>query len=369
MNNHNNNNNNNNSDHFTKLPDDLFILILTKLRHQDFKFLFRCSLVSKHFACLIPLMPSISISISPTKSSSLKDVVDPSNSSSQDVADRFIDRKMDYLTSLRPQIQNAFGFLKKFDSIRSLDVMFVTDDEDDDNNNNKQKEIFRYGFLPSLINWKTKFDFKLQSFVFLFAQSVSKISDKSDDVIMLHGDVTVTPEELELRLYSSFNGVVDSIEWGNVTSCLLIQHPKLREILISGSRKGGKISLRDQQIVDLKSSLSPEDVSKIAGIGSGIGVTINVKSAFVPVLRLSGTGYVMNSVSLVVVRVGRRLYQPESDGFLSDSDTDSSDEDDGEDVYDENDILNWDFDDDEEVFREAVISILVNHKEKMKRET
>ncbi|KAJ0494569.1 hypothetical protein HanRHA438_Chr12g0566251 [Helianthus annuus] len=346
----------NNSDPFTTLPHDLFILILTKIRQQDFKFLFRCSLISKHFASAIPLMPSVSISISPPNCSK-KPASDYPKSSLQDVADRFIDRKMDYLTSLRPQIQNALNFLKKFNSIRSLDVIFITDED------HEQKEGgFCYGFLPSLINWKTKFDFKLQSFVFLFASSVFSITEDvtSPDV--------VTQEELELRLYSSFHGVVDSIEWGNVMSCLLIQHPMLGEITISGSRKGGKIRLTNQEIVDLKSSLSPEDVSRIAGNGNGIGVTINVKSAYVPVLRLPVSGYVMNSVSLVVVRVGRRLYQPGEDGFPSDSDTDSSDEDD-HDEYDDGDILNWDFDCDEDVFREAVTSILIHHKDKMRRET
>ncbi|KAI3814238.1 hypothetical protein L1987_18988 [Smallanthus sonchifolius] len=337
-------------DQFTTLPHDLFILILTKIRQQDFKFLFRCSLISKHFASAIPLMPSVSISISPPNSPK------PSpDYSLQDVADRFIDRKKDYLTSLRPQIQNALLFLKKFDTIRSLNVLFITDDDDD-----------RYGFLPTLINWKTKFDFKLQSFVFLFAQSVV---EKSGEEAVTSLDV-VTAEELELRLYSSFHGVVDSIEWGNVMSCLLVQHPMLREITIAGSREGGKISLTIQEIADLRNSLSPEDVSRIAGNGNRIGVTINVKSAYIPILRLPTTGYVMHSVSLVVVRVGRRFSQPGEDGFRSDSDTDTdtSDEDD-EDEYDDSDILNWDFDNGEDVFREAVTSILMHHKDKMKRET
>lgn len=354
-------------DEFSRLPDDLFILILTKIRQQDFKFLFQCSLISKLFASSIPLMPSVSISISPPNSP--KPTSDYSKSSLQDVADRFIDRKMDYLTSLRPQIQNALIFLKRFNRIRSLDVVFVTDDDDDE-----QKEGgFRYGFLPSLINWKTKFDFKLQSFVFLFAQSVVRKSEQTEEAMAVVEEVTA--EELELRLYSSFHGVVDSIEWGNVMSCLLVQHPMLDEITIAGSRKGGKICLTDQEIVDLRNSLSPEDVSRISGNGNGIGVTINVKSAYIPVLRLRSSGYAMKGVSLVVVRVGRRLYQPGEDGFRTGNDsedTDDDSDDDREDAhieYDDNDILNWDFDPEEEVFREAVTLILIHHKDKMHRET
>ncbi|KAI3795035.1 hypothetical protein L1987_37679 [Smallanthus sonchifolius] len=139
---------------------------------------------------MIPLMPSVSISISPLNS------LKPSpNYSLQDVADRFIDRKKDYLPSLRPQIQNALLFLKKFHTIRSLDVLFITDDDD--------------GFLPT------------------FAQSV--VEKSKEEAIN-----DVTAEELELRLYSSFPGVVDSIEWGNVISCLVVQHPMLREITIVG---------------------------------------------------------------------------------------------------------------------------------------
>lgn len=349
-------------DQFTRLPDDLFILILTKIRQQDFKFLFRCSLISKHFASSIPIMPCVSISISPPDSS--KPTPDYSKSSLQDVADQFIDRKMDYLTSLRPQIQKALNFLKKFDRIRSLDIVFITDDDDE------QKEGgFRYGFLPSLISWKTKFDFKLQSFVFLFARSVIGKTEQTDEAVAAVDEVTA--EELELRLYSSFHGVVDSIEWGNVMSCLLVQHPMLDEITISGSRKGGKIWLTKQEIRELRNSLSPEDVSRIAGNGNGIGVTINVKSAYIPFLRLPSSGYVMKSVSLVVVRVGRRLYQPEDDGAPADTDSDSDSDNDSDDriEYDDNDIINWDFDSDEQVFREAVTSILVDHKDKMRRET
>ncbi|KAK9066253.1 hypothetical protein SSX86_013574 [Deinandra increscens subsp. villosa] len=322
-------------------------------------------------------MPSVSISISPPNPP--KPSSDYSKSSSlQDVADRFIDRKMDYLTSLRPQIQNALIFLRKFHTIRSLDVVFITDDDIEDGEQKQQKGGFRYGFLPSLINWKTKFDFKLQSFVFLFAQSVH--TEKEADSVTSLADVT-DEEELELRLYSAFHGVVDSIEWGNVMSCLLVQHPMLRDVTIAGSSKGGKICLTNKSIVDLRNSLSPEDVARING--NGIGVTINVKSAYIPGLRLPKTGYVMSSVSLVVVRVGRRLYQPGGDdGFRTEDsdDTDSSDEDDdygyghghghGHIEYgDDSDILDWDFESDEEVFREAVTSILIHHKDKMKRET
>lgn len=357
------NNSNSQQDHFTKLPDDLFIFILTKISQQDFKFLFRCSLISKQFAYSIPLMPCVSISISPPNIRKTR--LDYSKESLQDVADRFIDRKMDYLTSLRPQIQKALTFLKKFNQIQSLDVVFTTDDDHE-----FTAGRFRYGFLPSLVNWKTKFDFKLQSFVFLFAQNVVKKTEETGEV------EDVTAEELELRLYSSFHGVVDSIEWGNVMSCLLVQHPMLREITIAGSRKGGKICLKNQEIVDLRKSLSPEDVTRISGNGNGIGVTINVKSAYVPVLCLPLSGFVMKAVSLVVVRVGRRLYQPGEDGFRnetdSDTDTDNDTDDDHEDSrieYDDNDIINWDYDSEEAVFREAVTTILVHHKDKMHRET
>ncbi|XP_071704685.1 F-box protein At4g18380-like [Rutidosis leptorrhynchoides] len=355
-------------DHFTKLPDDLLIFILTKITQQDFKFLFRCSLVSKLFASSIPLMPRVSISISPPNTR--KPGSDYSKSRLQDVADRFIDRKMEYLTSLRPQIQKALTFLKKFHHVQSLDVVFTTDDDHE-----FKEDGFRYGFLPSLINWKTKFDFKLQSFVFLFAKYVNRKTEETEET----GEVDeVTPEELELRLYSSFHGVVDSIEWGNVMSCLLVQHPMLREITISGSRKGGKIFLKNEEIVDLRNSLSPEDITRISENGNGIGVTINVKSAYVPILYLPLSGFVMKGVSLVVVRVGRRLYQPGDDGFrsgtdsFSDSDSDNETDDDHEDnriEYDDNDIINWDYDSEEEVFREAVTSILVHHKDKMHRET
>lgn len=355
-------NSNTPQDQFLRLPDDLLIFILTKIREQDFKFLFRCSLISKHFASSILCMNSVSISISPP--SSTKPALDHSKSSLLDVADRFINRKMDYLTSLRPQIQNALIFLKKFHTIRRLDVVFITDDDDD------HVDVgFRYGFLPSLVNWKTKFDFKLQSFVFLFAQSVLEKTEETEEVLD-----HASPEELELRLYSSFHGVVDSIEWGNVMSCLLVQHPTLDDITIAGSRKGGKIWLKDQEIVDLRNSLSPEDVSKIAGNGNGIGVTINVKSAYVPVLCLPLSEKVMKAVSLVVVRVGRRLYQSGEDGLSTDKDSDTdedSDEDreDGQTEYDDNDILNWEYDSEDEVFREAVTSILLHHKDKMHRET
>lgn len=352
-------------DQFSRLPDDLFILILTKIRQQDFKFLSRCSLVSKLFASSIPLMPYVSISISPPNSP--KPISDYSKSSLQDVADRFIDRKMDYLTSLRPQIQKALIFLKKFTMIRSLDVVFITDDDDEPKDGG-----FRYGFLPSLINWKTKFDFKLQSFVFLFAKSILTKTEQTEEAMAVINEVTA--EELELRLYSSFHGVVDSIEWGNVMSCLLVQHPMLREITIAGSRKGGKIYLTAQEILDLRNSLSPEDVSRIAGNGNGIGVSINVKSAYIPVLRLPSSGYAMKSVSLVVVRVGRRLYQPGEDGFPNETDTDSDtdsddDHEDSQVEYDDNDIINWDFEPEEDVFREAVTSILVDHRDKLQRET
>ncbi|CAH1427230.1 unnamed protein product [Lactuca virosa] len=279
-------------DQFSKLPDDLFVLILTKIRQQDFKFLSRCSLISKLFASSIPLMPSVSISISPPNTP--KPTSDFSKSSLQDVADRFIDRKMDYLTSLRPQIQKALIFLKKFTMIRALDVVFITDDDDEDD---PKEGGFRYGAN------------------------------------------------------------------GGSHGC---NQP--------GSRKGGKICLTAQEILDLRNSLSPEDVSRISGNGNGIGVTINVKSAYIPVLRLPSSGYAMKSVSLVVVRVGRRLYHPGDEAFPTETDTetDSDSDDDHEDgqiEYDDNDIINWEFDSEEEVFREAVTLILVDHKDKMQRET
>ncbi|KAJ9537843.1 hypothetical protein OSB04_030576 [Centaurea solstitialis] len=109
--------------------------------------------------------------------------------------------KMDYWTSFWLQIQKALILLKRFNEITSFSSPMTT------MYRNKNQVFFKDFFH----RWKTKFDFKLQSFVvFLFTQSVIREPDLTEAAMDAIDNVTA--KEILLWLYSPFHGVVDSIK-------------------------------------------------------------------------------------------------------------------------------------------------------------
>ncbi|CAH1439992.1 unnamed protein product [Lactuca virosa] len=70
-------------------------------------------------------------------------------------------------------------------------------------------------FFPSLINWKTKFNFKLQTFVFLFAQvaydvSLSDDGWSSEIFSIISGNTSTSWERLDVGVVLSHSFELES---------------------------------------------------------------------------------------------------------------------------------------------------------------
>ncbi|KAL2535938.1 uncharacterized protein Fot_17329 [Forsythia ovata] len=121
-------------------------------------------------------------------------------------------------------------------------------------------------------------------------------------------------------------------EWVYVL-CLLIKcHHSLKNATVSNSEKQGKLVLRDEQLNMWRNSFLKEETLDLE-----VSNVINIAS--VPLLLLPSSGYVMKDVFLVIVK----------------SPAESHDD------VGEEDIITWDFVEEDKLLGEAMKEILMNH--------
>lgn len=227
-----------------------------------------------------------------------------------------------------PLPSNFIEFLcicKKFIRLRSLHLEVLP-------------ESFLYGPVSqpfSFGRWKTKCTTKSHIFVSLLANSISSKNEHKEEIaeckLLLPTEYLIDMQAIYAESLSSH-----SCLWFGLVNLFIKMHPVLRSITITDSTKQGRmLCLRDVDVSDM--SAVKVEINRIGNV---------LKTLYLPVLHLPMSGMVMEELTVAMFKVGSVGEEARDDN----------------DGYDE--IVNWEFEDGEELFGEAVTAIFQNKKNK-----
>lgn len=311
---------------FHSIPDELLLSIFTMM--PDFKFVSQCSLVCKRFAFVITLMQNITVTFTGS------DCESEAQPHFQHVFDKKpcpysqVTPKMD-ITCLR-QTLKFINCLRKFKELTSVHIKFS------------------YGMGTSsstLLEWKAKFGPELEYAVAILPTSVQKKTKQELSQEQGDGDVpwVLTESELEQSLYMAYGCCQETVVRQTILYMLVEHHSKLRSVVITDSEKQGGLCIQDEQLLELRSRFRNKNLEQIF---EEVKIPRIFKVGYVPVVRLPALGFLLKGVILLI-------FKPKGEPSTS-----------GEEVDDDSDLLAWQCDG-EDVFRETLREILMNHKDRM----
>ncbi|KAH7861837.1 hypothetical protein Vadar_031529 [Vaccinium darrowii] len=292
---------------FQRLPDDIVLIIFDKV--SNVKWLCRCSMVSKRFFSLVPLVQTVSTRIfMPCK---------PVNNGLLGKFSKFLSNmvlkplRYFHKLALSPPLQShdppRLMFLCSLKQTRFLNFEFVS------------------GFNAindSVFQWGCQFNTKQASVTFLIATSLSKIMEPEEES---------EEEELGPRFYYSAMWVG---LWLHALCDVVTRHPMLQSITISDLINKGvpERCLGGEKLVECRNAVALAEES---------WAKRNVRVGCVPVLQLPRSGYVMKHATIMNYKM-----------YGDDYEVDSA-------------VLDA-FAEEEGVFLEAVEQILEHHRECIK---
>ncbi|XP_027080538.1 uncharacterized protein LOC113780971 isoform X2 [Coffea eugenioides] len=313
-------------DEFQRLPDELLLSIFTKM--PDFKYVCQCSLVCKRFASVITLVHNVTVTFISKECEVSEDLAHIQNAFDKKMSPQNqITPKMD-ITCLR-QTLKFINCLRKFKDLKSVHIKF--------------SYVETSSSTP--LEWKTKFGPELEYVVALLPTSIEKKTKQELSQDQEVGDVTwsLTESELEHSLYRAYGCCQETVVRQTILYMLVEHHSMLHSVTITDSEKQGRLCIQDEQLLELKNSFRNKDLEQIF---EEVKIPHIFKVGYVPVVRLPALGYLLKGVILLI-------FKPKEEPSAGD-----------EDVDDNSALLAWQYDD-EEVFRETVREMLVNHKERM----
>ncbi|KAK1398027.1 hypothetical protein POM88_007890 [Heracleum sosnowskyi] len=270
-----------NEDLFPRLTDDLLILILSMVS-GDLKFLCQCMLISKRFALLIPLISSGTLSIP-------------------------LPEYRSQFEFFKGQVVYVDKALRSFWNIRSLHLEFVEEECEE-----------------SILQWKAVFGSNTYTCACLAYNSITKLSSTGASAIAA-GSRTIN----NTKTGTIFRHIVDPNMW---RIFLAVGHPMVESVVITDSKRQGKVYFRNSELHDTRTYTNLLDVwnNRFAERRTSF------KFVEVPELRLPKSGFLMKGVYLAINKIGEHSAE--------------------DDKYD--DLLNCNFGPEENVFGEALNLIL-----------
>ncbi|KAL2456244.1 Uncharacterized protein Adt_46884 [Abeliophyllum distichum] len=315
-------------DYFGRLPEELLISIFTKL--ADLKFLCQCSLVCKRFASIMSHVSNVSLTLPNSEAVSLQSTQNECMLF-QEILRISSEEIPGFIQSLSIQKLNFTKFLQKFRKLESIYLEFAC-----------PRNISNSPFLK----WKAKCGssrIELESLVSLLPAAVhkkieSQLDEEQENQEMSRGFIR---SQLNNWVKLSF---MRCAEWVHILCILIKCHHSLKSVTITNSEKQGKLVLKDEQLITWRNGLLNQDPSLLNGHRLGCEFPNFVKIAMLRVLNLPLSGYLMKGVFLVIIKFSAELH--------------------ANDVGKE-DIMTWDYEEEEKVLGEAVKEILMNHKDQI----
>ncbi|KAK9059106.1 hypothetical protein SSX86_021725 [Deinandra increscens subsp. villosa] len=348
------------SSSLNRLPDEIILQILTKL--VDLKTLCFCHLVSRRFSSIVLQVDTVSF-IAPLLNPPTSD----HNTDSDPAATGFpkklfwslingvvlkpihLLRRM-VVPSTRPlppiissfygdSFRSAVSFLSKFRGVKSLSIELPSSTHRGIDNS-------------CLFKWKVKFGNRIESFLFLSPNSISD-TNSSSHVKQNNNIENIEEEEEETepsidsfkqKVHIAFQCLKDVIVRHRMLLYFMKDLPVLEKVCITDSGERGRLSLSGGKLAEVREWIhsAPDNVKPQM---NRIEVPVNVSQCYVPVLNMPVSGCVMKGITLVVMRMDD--VEGEDDCFTN-----------GEDGFGDRVEL---------AYSEAVMEILENHKDKMKR--
>ncbi|KAJ0594692.1 putative F-box domain-containing protein [Helianthus annuus] len=341
------------SSSLNRLPDEIILQILTK--SPDLKTLCILHLVSKRFASIILQIDTISFTaplVNPnTTSGDITTTGSPKNlfrSFLNGVVLKPIHLLKRMVTPstkpLPPMISSFYGdsfrsavtFLSKFTRVKFLSIELpVSNHRGIDNNNN------------CLFKWNVKFSNRIESFRFLSPNGLSYVNDGNVDEGGNDLDMELTIDSFKRKVHIAFQCLKDVIIRHRMLLYFVKDFPNLEKLSITDSGRRGTLCLSGGRLAEVRGWMDSEG-GNVKPEMNRIEVPVNVSQCYVPVLNLPVSGCVMKGVTFVVMRMN---------GEVRDGDECLVSRGDGFEVEDEV----------EAAYSEAVVEILENHKDKMKR--
>ncbi|CAI9277523.1 unnamed protein product [Lactuca saligna] len=264
----------NDSSPISRLPDEIILLILNKL--IDLKTLCFCYLVSKRFSSIVLQVDAISFA-SP--------VLNPHISDNNTISDCRSFLRM--ISSLYGEsFLSAYRFLIKFKGVKSLCIELLAPGHS--------------GVDSRLFKWKLQFTKKIESFIFVWPNSVC---DKDGFCLNGNGD-----EEESLELISglcktkhiiSFQCLQDIMAWHVMLLYLVNDLPMLEEVSISDSGRRGRLSLSGKKLSEVKDWVHSASETVL----NGVNVPTIMQNCYIHVLKLPVSGYVMKGIYFCVIEM------------------------------------------------------------------
>lgn len=221
--------------------------------------------------------------------------------------------------------------------MRSLYVGCLSHHDDDVDDDASEME------LSNFRKWKAVCNPKSQTFVFLSCDYIcNKGENKSCDVE--ENEIIRQPTDfglLCLLRMLAWHYSEEAWSWFLNVLLLVKQLPMLQNVkIIRSDAKGVLFFKNDGYVSDQTTRVLIQEATAKTG-----KITDNVKIGYLPVLHLPVSGLVMVEVKVAMFRVGQEALDNDVDG------------------YDE--VVNWDFEQGEELFGEAVTTIFKNKKNRL----
>ncbi|KAK1430480.1 hypothetical protein QVD17_13237 [Tagetes erecta] len=339
-----------NSSSINQLPDEIILQILNKL--IDLKTLCICHLVSKRFSSIILQIDTISF-IAPLITTANSDNNTSGDFNTKNLFWSLINGAvfkpinllrrivLPYSKPLPPIISSFYGdsfrsavsFLSKFRSVKSLSIELPCSNHKGIDHN-------------CLFKWNAVFGTRIESFMFLSPNGVyvnTKFEEMEENNTNMDG-IEPSIDSFKRKVHIAFQCLKDVIVRHRMLLYFIKDHLSLEKVSISDSGRRGRLCLSGGRLAEVREWIhsSPDDAKLKL---NRIEVPVNVNQCYVPVLKLPVSGCVMKGVTFVVMRMNN--VEGENGCFVN-----------VDDVFE---------DDLEAAYSEAVMEILENHQNKMKR--
>ncbi|KAG7947865.1 hypothetical protein I3843_14G116100 [Carya illinoinensis] len=320
----------NQEDHFDRLPDAILLLIFNKLLEAET--LIRCLSVSKRFAYLIPQVDAIFLplplhvpnpklrQVLPIKFLKIfvhKLIIKPIQFLHQIISARHASNfKSDHFLYYSPN-----EVLKNFNGVKTLHLKLPYIDCE-----------MGFNSDDSLLKWKAKFGEELKSCIILGATSFQKGTfssrtngkerEEEGEEEFLHP--YLAGEELKSRIMWTISCLVSASVRHYLLKQIVAECPALQRVVITDTRKQGKLRMVEDQIVELRNTL------KGTLLESSLERTpipkLRMKLWYKQVMELPASGFAMKGVTVMIIKPAGRETKGKSDGDLLVGGLDGEDE-------------------------------------------
>ncbi|KAI3804422.1 hypothetical protein L1987_25954 [Smallanthus sonchifolius] len=341
------------SSSLNRLPDEIILQILNKV--LDLKTLYFCHLVSRRFHSIVLQVDTISF-IAPLLNAQTSD-----NNNSGDVDGIGFPKKLFWSLingvvlkpihllrrmvipsskPLPPILSSFYGdsfraavlFLCTFRGVKSLSLELPSSSHRGIDNN-------------CLFKWKVTFGNRIESFIFISPNSIydtnalyaNRINEEEEDM-------EPSIDSFKHKVHIAFQCLMDAIVRHRMLLYYIKDLPVLEKVSITDSGRRGTLSLSGGRLAEVRGWIDSAP-NNLKPHPNRIEVPVNVSQCYVPVLNMPVSGYVMKGITLVVMQMNS--IQDGNDCFMN-----------GEGGFE---------DKVEAAYGEAVMEILENHKDKMKR--